>query len=514
MNPIGIVMLAACATLLSAQEVHREVAPGREFRDSKVLTPGQVDVWHIDAKADEVLRCRCTAKDLDPVLDLVDADGNVLLSDDGKGSQSYLRFRVPKAGKVSFRVRGCQGAGGGRYELVVSRYVAPKAAVGDETTGKFGRERWAHVRLHLEKGERFLAVVHGGRVTMVQRFDNEQTLSSKLNAYTAPESGEYHVRIEGLHKDAFRLATHGPRYRSATLGQKAEVELPPWGLDIVRVDLPADTAVIFDVLMPSTKLQQWHRLLGKKPAWRKLITASKGGKTSEMFWSKRGLSLELWLHNASANRASYAFTPRLADEKVPTADGSRNLPLGGMCCHTLRLKVGEVVSLQLSSQSFDPSMRVCNPSGSSIGDVDDSGPLDRSASMTFHAQQAGVYRVLVVAPGGVGSGHYDLQVVRHEVPTLILNGRLDLRCDPSANAYAHLELAAGQEVWLSVKGRKVDSALTLMDDLGQRFGTWEHGGVDGGVLGAFRAKRACTLTLSVHSRCGAGTCTLRALAVE
>lgn len=514
MNPFGIVMLVASATLLSAQEVHREVAPGREFRDSKVLTPGQIDVWHIDAKADEVLRCRCTAKDLDPVLDLVDADGNVLLSDDGKGSQSYVRYRMPKAGKVSFRVRGFQGAGGGRYEVVVTRYVAPRIAVGGEATGKFGREQWSHVRLHLDKGERFLPIVTGGRVTLVQRFDNDQSLRATLSAYTAPESGEYHVRIEGRHQDAFRLATHGPTYRSVTLGQQVEVELRPWGLDIVRVDLPADTAVTFDVLMPGTQLKQWHRLLGEKPAWRKLITQSKGGKSRQMFWSKRGLSLELWLHNESGNPASYAFTPRFADAPVPTADGGGNLPLGGLCCHTLRVQVGEVVSLQLSSQSFDPSMRVCDPSGKSIGDVDDRGPLDRTASMTFHAQQAGNYRVLVFAGGGVGSGDYDLQVVRHEVPTLALGGHLDLPCDPSASAYAHLKLAAGQEVWLSVKSTKVDAALTLIDDQGKNHGTWERGGVGGDVLGAFRAKRACTLSLFVHSRSGSGSCRLRALAVE
>lgn len=515
MNPIGFVMLVATATLLSAQEVHREVAPGREFRDSKVLTPGQIDVWHVDATADEVLRCRCTAKDLDPVLDLLDEDGNVLLSDDGKGSQSYVRYRVSKAGKVSFRVRGFQGAGGGRYELALTRYVAPKLEVGGEVAGKFSRERWAHVRLNLDKGERFVPIVSGGRITLMQRFGNDQSLVRQCqNVYTAPERGEYHLRIEGRHRDAWRLMTQAPTYRSATMGQKIDAELQPWGLDIVRVDMPEQVAVLFDVMMPGPKLHEWHRLLGKHREWLELISENKGGRSRRMFWRKRGVSVELWLHNASSNGASYAFTPRIADSPLPANDGGGNLPLGDVQCHTLLVQAGEVMSLRTQSDRFDPRMRIYDPNGRSLGDVDDCSPLDRTASMTFHAQQTGTYRVLIYAMGGVGSGDYNLQVVRHEVPTLRLNGRLELACDPSETAYAHLSLAAGQEVWLSVKSTKVDSALTLMDDLGKSFGTWEHGGVDGGVLGAFRAKRACTLTLSVHARSGTGSCTLRALAVE
>ena len=130
MQALPLLFSLFATACLVAQGSQREVTPGREFHESKVLTPGQTDVWQLDVVADEVLRCRVTANDLDPVLELVDGDGNLLARNDGKGSQSYLQFRVEHAGDVSFRVRGFQNAGGGRYELFLERYVAPSVAVG------------------------------------------------------------------------------------------------------------------------------------------------------------------------------------------------------------------------------------------------------------------------------------------------------------------------------------------------------------------------------------------------
>lgn len=513
MKRFGICMFVVSTAFATAQEVHREVAPGREFRDSKVLTPGQVDVWHIDAVKDEVLRCRCSANDLDPVLDLVDADGNVLRSDDGKGSQSVVRFRMPENGKVSFRVRGFQGAGGGRYELRLTRYIAPEHSVGGEHGGRFGREQWAHVRLHLDEGERFLPTVSGGRVTLVTRLQDDRSLQATLGAYTAPEAGEYHVRIEGRHKQRFSLRTHAPTYRAATVGEETVADIAAHGLDILRLEVPRGLAVTFDLAMPTQRLQQWHRLLGKEPKWQELIASSKGGRSRRMFWSKHGLALELWLHNDSATPACYTFVPRPVDAALASPRGGR-LPLGDVACHPVTVKVGEVVSLKVRSTCFDPCLRVCDPRGIKLGDADDQGPLDRTASMTFHAQHAGTHRILVYSAGGGGSGDYEVEVVRHEVPTLAVGGSLALRCAPDANGYAHLRLVAGQEVWLSVRSAAVDSALTLFDDRGKRLKVWEGGGVGGDVLGAIRAERTGVCTLFVHARSGRGSCTLRALAVE
>ena len=79
--------------VLPAQEGSRAVGSGRAFTEQKVLTPGQRDRWEVDVAADEVLRFRVTAQQFDPVLELVDAAGTVLASDDVVGSQSYVQHR-------------------------------------------------------------------------------------------------------------------------------------------------------------------------------------------------------------------------------------------------------------------------------------------------------------------------------------------------------------------------------------------------------------------------------------
>lgn len=516
MHKLPLLFVAVLAALLPAQENMREVGKGREVRDSKLLTPGQSDTWAIEAKADEVLRCRVTSQHLDPVLELVDAAGNVLRSDDGKGSQSYIEYRIAEASKVSFRVSGYRGGGGGRYEFWLERYVAPSVALGEEVVGKFGPEQWAHVRLELQKGERVVAMVTGGTLRQVTLLgDRPQKLLPHMHTYTATESGEYHLRMEGAHGHDYRLLTQRPVNRSVAINEAVEVQLSPWAVDIVRIEVPASVAVMFDLGMPVALLQQWPQLLGKNPKWQLLNRSLLGGRSRDLYWSQDGVAVDLWLHNASAKPASYSFVPRLADVDLSTSTHRGCLPLGDLLCHTIEAQAGDVVSLITSSSSFDPCIKVFDPNGRSPdGWAEDRGLLDRTASSTFHAKFSGTYRVLVATPGLVGSGDYDMQVTRHEVPVLKLGQTLQLPCDPKSDAYAHLQLKKGQEVWLSSRSAAVDCAISLVDERGKHYGTWEGGGIGGDVLQAFRAEHACTLTVFVHARSGKGTCRLRAVAVE
>jgi len=516
MRTIFVLCLLASWALgeLVAQESARSVGDGRAFTEEKVLTPGQQDRWDVDAKRDEVLRFRVTARQFDPVLELVDAAGVVLASDDGVGSQSYVQYRVRKAGRFGFVVRGFRGGGGGRYDVWLERYQTVAAAVGDVVEGRIGEHGWAHVRLQLEQGERFVPVVDGARLSYVMEFGTDRQLHALLDTYTAPAAGEYHLRVEGGVDDAFALRTLRPTLRSPALDQVVDVKLGPWAVDVLRLQLPAGRAVMFDLVMPGTQLQQHLRPVDARRHYGQLGTAIKGGCVRRLMWSKLGAEVELWLHNASAGEACYRFVPRPADAPAPAAGASATLALGDLSCHTIPVRTGDIVSLVARSGQFDPSMVVIDPNGAGIGHVHDRGPIDRAASLTFDARFDGDYRVLVYSPSHSGAGAYELEVTRHEVPQLTFGKSLRLPCDPTANAHAQLRLPRGQEVWLSVKGEGVDAALTVVDDRGQTLGCWEAGGVGGDVLQALRCERASRLTLFVHSRAGKGTCTVRAMAVE
>lgn len=498
-----------------AQEVLREVAPGREFHDSKVLTPGQTDLWAVDGKVGEVLKCRVGASDLDPVLDLLDDQGTVLASNDGQGSQSYVQFRLQKAGKLQFRVRGFQGAGGGRYELSLERYVTAPLAVGAEAVGSFAKERWHHVRLELAKGERFVPVVDGARLTAVVQFAANTNVGENLGAYTAPEAGEYHLRIEGDEKQRFTLRTLRPVYSEAVAGQRLSAVVEPFGLHIVGMKLPGGSASMLDLGMPDVQLQQWHRLLGEDPKWRELGNAQKGGRSRRLFQPERELEVQLWLRNGEAGPAAYEFGQQVLDAPLAEAGATTSrLALCGLGCHLLPAREGEVLTVSVHAEAFDGGMVVCAPNGEQLACIGDRGPLDRDPGLTFCAPFRGNYRVIVFAESHTGSGGYQVEVTRHEVPVLGFGRSLELQVGPGRDAHAKFTLAAGQEVWLSVRSGDCDVALSIDADDGPRHATWEGGGVDGNVLAAFRAPKAGTFTLFVHSRRGAGKCQLAAHAVE
>lgn len=514
MNVRHILFAGLLCVPVDAQEVQRDVVPGREFHDSKVLTPGQTDLWTVDGAADEVLICRVTAHDLDPVLDLVDAEGKVMGRDDGAGSQSRVQIRLPAAGRVQFRVRGFQGAGGGRYELSLERYRTAPLELGGEASGEFPRERWHHVRLQLGVGERFVPLVDGGRLTAVVQFASGQRLGDNLGAFTAPEAGEYHLRLEGDERQHFRLRTLRPTVRDAAAGAPMGANVPPGGLEIVRLHLPGGAASLLD-LGQWGPLQVWHRLLGEDPQWRELGSAQKGGRSRRLFLPARDLDLELWLRNPEAVPAPYDFHHAVLD--TPLADDGATgatLPLCGLGCHTFQAVEGAVVSVRVAAPAFDAGMVVVAPNGETLATIADRSPKETDPEFTFCVPFPGTWRIVAFCESHTGSGAYRVEVTRQPSPLLGFDRPLSLDASPGHDGYAKLLLQAGQEVWLSARSRTCDVALSIDDDHGPRLGTWEGGGVDGNVLCAIRAPHAGVFTLIVHARSGGGACELSARAVE
>ncbi|MCK5943015.1 MAG: hypothetical protein KAI24_13640, partial [Planctomycetes bacterium] len=447
MNPLRILFSLAlcCASFACAQEGRRELGPGRAATDQKILTPGQQDRWEVAAEADEVLRFRVSSQQFDPVLELHDAAGEVLARDDGRGSQSYVQFRVERAQPVAFVVRGYRGGGGGAYDVWFERYRTTAAAVGDVVTGTFPDRGWAHVRLQLESGERFAPVATEGRLSYVMHFGPDHQLHPTLSVYTALAAGEHHLRLEGAPGRPFAVRILRPTNRAPTLDQPLQVTLAPHATDILRLALPADRAVMFDLAMPRVQLQQHLQPLDLRRPYAMLGSADKGGRLRRLYWSRQGSELERWLHNPSGDEARYTFVPRPLDRPAPTGDEVGVLPLGDLVCHTIPARTGEIVSVAVRSESFDPGLVCIDPAGAQLAHVDDRDPLDRAAGTTFAARLDGVYRVLVYAPAYAGSGPYDFEVTRHEVPELACGRSLQLPCAPGADGHASLRVAAGQE---------------------------------------------------------------------
>ncbi len=97
------------------------------------------------------------------------------------------------------------------------------------------------------------------------------------------------------------------------------------------------------------------------------------------------------------------------------------------------------------------------------------------------------------------------------VPRLDFERPLELKVAARTTTYCHLRLTRDQEVWLSLRGREFDVAVTVLAPDGRKIGTWEGGGIGSDVLAALEAPTGGRYTLQVHSRSHTGTCVVRAI---
>lgn len=507
--------VALLSTALPGQGANVDVPPGREVRDSKLLSPNLTDVWKVDAHAGEWFWCTVESAAFDPVLELFDADGKRLGHHDGEGTRSELWIRVDHAGPVQFRVAGFQGSGGGTYAFGLQRCRAePLAAVG-EASHRFGPEQWFHYRIALRAGDVLVPAIDGdGRIAAL--FDPEhRALAECLGGYTAVTDGEHVLRIEGGVDRACQLTTQLARRRTAPATPHIDDAVPARGLDVWTLPFAAGALRALEVTAPAAPLERElvdaTRGGGAALAW--VGSQDKGGTQRRWLFARRDGALELWLRNRAAIAVPYRAALSAATALlVPGGVHTASLALGDSDLHRLDLDGGQLVRLALHSAAFDARFDLIDPGGRVVAEVDDRSPVDRDAEHLLLVPRRGTYHVRVTSHGGGGAGAYELRADVLPVPTLATGGRLPFDLAPAATGHAHLLLQAGEEVWLSVRSTAFDAALTVLDPAGDGSFASEGGGRDGDVLVAYVARHTGVHTLLVHARNGQGNGELRAIA--
>lgn len=496
--------------VLVAQATHVEVPEGRAFSQNKVLTLGLTDTWEIDVAADEFLHCVIETSEFDPVLELVDPDGERLGLDDGEGSRSELRLYAPRTGKLVFRVTGYDGRGGGSYRFWLQRYRTERLAVGASAEHVFGRERWWHYRVAVRQGDVVIPRVPvGGRLTAVLDV-GQQLLPEWHGGYTARRDGDVLVRVEGNERDRCQVDVQLARQLTLCEDGGLDAELPAGGMDLVRHRFaPGAWAIEIDTPDAELAIDFRDRHPAETPRLSWTGQLEKNGRRRQWLVVHRPVDAELLLRN-HGNAASYRGRVVRIDNPVELGSTMRaELPLGGGQVFELQTRPGQLVKLTTDTRAFDARVDLWLPDGS-VQRFDDRRRLDLDVEHTFLITRPGTYRVLVYTAGGAGSGPFALQVESLPIPRLAVGESLPIRHHGGAS-FAHLPLGIGQEVWLSLRSGDFDAALSVHDPDGEHIGTFEGGGVGGDVLIALAAKKAGIYTLQIHSRRGSGGAVLRAV---
>ncbi|HEX6813842.1 MAG TPA: hypothetical protein VF384_19630 [Planctomycetota bacterium] len=503
-----------CALLLplparvSPQEHVRNVIPGRDFEEQKMLTPGLTDVWKLHVEKDEMLLCRVESGAFDQVLDLVDARGNVLGSDDGAGTRSELWLRIAEAGDVEFRVRPFQGSGGGFYRYHLHRFRTEPIGTSAEASHQFGVEQWWHYRVALREGEVLVPTVLGdGRLRCV--LDAMRNgIAQVQGGYRAPHTGDFFVGIEGPKDRKAQVLTQLARGRELSVGAACDERIAPYGLDHWRFCVRSGEAFVLDLQMPEVQcaleLADLHPA-AEGPSFVMTGHCDKGGQVRRYYQVRRDTRLELRVRNQTSTNAPYRALVSGPDRDMALGDPVHGrLALGDAVVHRLELTSGQLVRVSLESESFDGKLDLWDPWGNVFASVDDRGPLDRNPSHTFLVSASGTYRVLVYCAAAVGSGDFVLHAESLALPQLQANVPAAIGLEAGGTNYLHLDLDANQEVWLSVRSEAFDAGLTVLDPAGNASFRCEGGGLGGDVLVAYRASHRGRHTLLVHSRSGAG----------
>ncbi|MEO6594082.1 MAG: hypothetical protein ABIP94_04955 [Planctomycetota bacterium] len=511
--PQAVVALAApestAVRLATApQESMRQVVPGRDFQEQKLLTPGLTDVWKLDVDLDEMLWCQVDSDAFDPVLDFVDTNGAVLASDDGKGTHSELWLRSAAKGAVEFRVRPYQGSGGGVYRFWLHRFRTERLGANDEAVHVFGREQWWHYRVLLQEGEVLVPTALGdGRLTGVFGADRS-ALPETHGGYRAPATGDYFVRIEGPEGKQCQTLTQLARRAELVNGTAIDAVVAPYGLDHFRLHVAAGAAFVLELSMPAAQLA--HDLVdvaptNEGPAFVIAGHFDKGGRVRRYCFARRDVSFDLRLRNHGCSPAPYRVLVALPEHALAVGDHiSARLEVGDGVLYRLPLVSGELVRIELESTCFDGKFDLWDEQGNVIASVDDRGPIDTDPSHTFLVPASGTFRVLAHSAGGIGAGDFTLCVDALEVPTLQPCVPTPVHVEAGKTRYLHLDLLAGQEVWLSVRSRAFDAFLTVLDPVGNDSFRCDRGGLGADVLVAYRCSHTGRHTLLVQSRRGSG----------
>lgn len=500
------------ASPVACQETTGVLRPGRESVEHKLLSPGQTDVWPLTVAADEMLWCRVDSDAFDPVVTCVDGSGRELGRHDGEGTRSELWLRAENPGPLEFRVAPFRGSGGGRYRIELLRFrTAPLAAQGS-AEHVFGKEAWWHWRMPLQAGEVVVATVTGAGRLVAALGPDREPLTLHGGVFTASRTGDHYLRVEGDEEARCQVRTQRARCGDRAVAVAHEEAVPAFGLDRWRFRVTAGTGIVLAVRMPIAALAVVVHEPGGDPRTPGFVATGhfdKGGDVRRLFFVRRDTTLELQLRHVGDAEAPY--TMALQTRGAPLrlgADIEGALALGDGALHALDLTAGEMVDLQAHSAQFDASLDLWDPDGNVLASVDDRGLVDRDPRHRFLVARGGRYHVLVHCRGGLGAGAFTLRATTEPLPRLQPGEALAVE----PGAYVHLDLDAGQVVWLAVTSRAFDAALQVVDPAGDGVFVAEGGGVDGDVLVAHRARLRGRHVLVVQTRSGVGAGTLRVVA--
>jgi hypothetical protein len=501
--------LAALAVPAVAQETQRTLSEPGSF--SKVLSPDQVDTWTLDGQADETIFAHVSSEEFDPTLQLADGSGKIVAQADDEGSESRIAVRLPATGSYGIRVQAYEKRGGGSYDLEVHRFTAQPVRLEEPVASTAGRDGWVHLLLEgLTKGQILIPDL---------RPDVPFELLDPKGRTVEPWEGTVELEQGGPHYLSFQTSPgagasaliHAATMRSLPEGsatgslERRQMDLwsfsgTPGQFRSIEVDHDGPLAARLQYLPPGPAESR----LGasdEPPPLRLLPVESKGSRLRYAALLGRSGLYRLSL----LARGAVTYHIRSADPSVPLQIGANpaSLEIGGAAFFTFDAPAGQMVQLDMASESFDPTLRLVDASGTLVQENDDGGP-GLASRIRVLPRRAETYRVEAFSRGNGGGGPFTLTLALQPLPELALGQKVTGRLGDGGRDAWSFKGRAGQSVILYLRPEGFTPALAVDAPGG---GVLES--ADRGDVLALKLPQDGGYTVWVQSRAGGGAYTLR-----
>ena len=481
LNTLGRYRLAVHSVASTRLEMGRPV--------DAALGKGEVEIWEFEGVAGQIVSVMAGWEAFHLELDLVSPSGDLVAWAGGHGGDAWLVATLPSAGRYRIVARSAHGRTG-PYRLAVhsgkSRRLEMDRPVDATLSADAPVEIWEFAGA---EGQLVSVEANSGA------FDPQlQLLSPKGELVasegdgvlgdgawlveTLPASGRYQIVASAAHGGMGRygLAVHAVKARALEMGRSvdaalgAEALVERWEFDGAAgqvVSITADSKAFFpelELYSPTGNRLRWNHYHGSGADAGLFGTLPAAGR-----YEVRVLAID---------RRPGPY--RLAVRSVPL----RRLEMGAPVDALLGAEAlegrwefegaaGQVVTVEASSEAFDPQLRLRSPSGEPIATNMDGGP-GANVQLLATLPTSGRYQVWVLSETG-RAGAYRVAV--HAVEErLELDTRIDSVLHSNGVGRWVFEGTAGQMVTVEANSGAFDLQLQLRSPSGELLASDGDGG--------------------------------------
>lgn len=519
-----IVLFGVClavAVSARAQESIRNVDGPGDF--NKFLTPGTIDRWILQGEEGETIIARVASSEFDPVIELATNDGGedkLLFSHDDEGSESWFSYRLPQAGEFKVRVHGYEFKGGGNYSLSLRRFKATRARVDEPLVGTFDRDGRSH---HFLIGKQDQMLSASGRgIESWEVLDTKGRPVAQWSAGLRIENdGEYSVALVGQPGARYELQLHSAKRQAATIDQVIAGELAAGEMAVfdvagqagdfrlVEIERQGDLAARL-IHAPLDEDQRPHiAAADAQPVLQYLGTADKG--RFQRFAVLLGRNDRYQVQLAARGASSYSLSIKDPTTTLEVGENSAGaLPVGATAFYRFPAAAGQLVIARLTSDKFDPQLRLYDEFGELVAENDD-GDGELGSRLSYVVTKPQTFRLQVASLGNGGGGDYQLSLTEKKAKNLELGRDFQGTLQEGSTDYWSLEGKEGESIFFSVRSTNLDPFVSVRDPDGIVLGEDDNGGVDNDSLLAVKLPKSGRYTVWVSTLRGSGDYEIRSI---